>query len=101
MVSHQRVQHFFLDVLIYQVTQPVLQFRHHMCGADIGAIRVQWVQVGENFWSNPMSPYAVTLADEKDPWSHYELDLCCWQYHQNQIHCSEIRIRYCCGHCAR
>ena len=57
------------------MTQPVLQFRHHMCGADIGAIRVQWVQAGENFWSNPMSPYAVTLADEKDPWSHYELDL--------------------------
>ena len=57
------------------MTEPVLQFRHHMYGADIGAIRVQWVQAGENFWSNPMSPYIVTLADEKDPWSHYELDL--------------------------
>ena len=57
------------------MTEPVLQFRHHMYGADIGAIRVQWVQAGENFWSNPMSPYTVTLADEKDPWSHYELNL--------------------------
>ena len=57
------------------MTEPVLQFRHHMCGADIGAIRIQWVQAGENFWSNPMSPYTVTLADEKDAWSHYELNL--------------------------
>ena len=57
------------------MTSPVLQFRHHMYGADIGAIRVQWIKDGENNWSNPMTPYTATLGDEKDQWSHYEVDL--------------------------
>jgi hypothetical protein len=57
------------------MTQPVLQFRHHMYGADIGAIRVQWIKDGENDWSNPMSPYTTTLTDEKDGWSFYEVNL--------------------------
>jgi len=57
------------------MSQPVLQFKHHMYGADIGAIRVQWIKDGENNWSNPMAPYTTTLSDEKDEWSFYELDL--------------------------
>lgn len=57
------------------MTSPVLQFRHHMNGADIGAIRVQWIKDGENVWSNPMSAYTTKLADEKDNWSFYEVDL--------------------------
>ncbi len=57
------------------MAQPVLQFRHHMYGADAGALRVQWIKAGENTWSSPMSPYTIKLGDEKDPWSHYELDL--------------------------
>ena len=57
------------------MTSPVLQFRHHMYGADIGAIRVQWIKAGENTWSNPMTPYTTTLTDEKDQWSFYEVDL--------------------------
>ena len=57
------------------MTKPVLQFRHHMYGSDIGAIRVQWIKDGENSWTNPMTPYINTLTDEKDGWSFYELDL--------------------------
>ena len=57
------------------MTKPVLQFRHHMYGADIGAIRVQWIKDGDNFWSNPMTPFTTTLTDEKDNWSFYEVDL--------------------------
>jgi len=57
------------------MTKPVLQFRHHMYGADIGAIRVQWIKDGDNFWTNPMTPYTTTLTDEKDNWSFYEVDL--------------------------
>ena len=57
------------------MTNPVLQFRHHMFGADIGAIRVQWIKGGENNWTNPMTPYTTKLTDEKDNWSFYEVDL--------------------------
>ena len=57
------------------MTKPVLQFRHHMYGSDIGAIRVQWIKDGENDWTNPMTPYTTTLTDEKDGWSFYEVDL--------------------------
>jgi len=57
------------------MTMPVLQFRYHMYGADIGALTVQWKKDGENFWSNPITPILSTLSDEKDPWSYFELDL--------------------------
>lgn len=57
------------------MTNPVLQFKHHMYGTDIGAIRVQWIKSGENTWSNPMPPYITKLTDEKDAWSHYEVNL--------------------------
>ena len=57
------------------MTNPVLQFRHHMFGADIGAIRVQWIKGGENNWTNPMTPFTTKLTDEKDNWSFYEVDL--------------------------
>jgi hypothetical protein len=57
------------------MANPVLQFRHHMYGADIGAMRVQWIKDGENTWSNPMPPFTTKLTDEKDNWSFYELDL--------------------------
>ncbi len=46
-----------------------------MYGADIGAIRVQWIKDGENSWTNLMTPYTTTLTDEKDGWSFYEVDL--------------------------
>ena len=57
------------------MTNPVLQFKHHMYGTDIGAIRVQWIKAGENTWSNPMPPYITKLTDEKDAWETYEVDL--------------------------
>lgn len=58
------------------LTTPVVQFKHHMYGADIGAVRLQWKRDGENFWSNvPGGALTTLLTDEKDDWQFMEYDL--------------------------
>ena len=57
------------------MTSPVLQYRLHMYGADAGAALVQWIESGENSWSNPSSPITVKQVDEKSHWEFHEVDL--------------------------
>lgn len=62
------------------MTNPIIDFRYYMYGSDIGAVAVQIVKPGENFWSNVPGNLIANNAtnahtDAKSPWNYWAVDL--------------------------